>query len=117
MRYTTLTVGDAEYKLRATASSITDLEKKLGGQNPLNILMSLEQGELPSVTNILLILYAALQRYHSSLTFPKVMDLYDDYVESGKTYTDLIPVLIDVFQVSGFFNKAPMGSPEEQVNQ
>jgi len=103
MRFTTFKVGEKEYKLRAAASQIVDLEKKLGGRNPLSILMAVEGGELPSVTQVLLILHASMQKFHHGMTFEKVLDLYDDYVEEGYSYTDLIPVMVDVFKTSGFF--------------
>jgi hypothetical protein len=108
MLYTTLTVGEQEYKLRAGAADIVELEKKLGGKNPLSVLMSLENGELPSVGNLLLILHAALQKHHHGMKFNDVLELYDSYVDSGKTYTDLIPVMLETFKVSGFFkDQAP----------
>lgn len=117
MQYTTFTVGDKEYKLRATAATIVELEKRLGGKNPLDILMAVERGELPTVTNILYILHAALQKYHHGIDVRKVLEMYDSYIESGKNYTDLIPVLVDVFRVSGFFPTAPKEEQESQEPQ
>jgi hypothetical protein len=108
MLYTTLQVGEKEYKLRATASAIVELEKKIDGKNPLSVLMTVEKGEIPSVGNLLLILHAALQKYHHGMNFQKVLELYDDYVDSGKTYMDLIPVMMEAFKASGFFkDQAP----------
>ncbi|MEK4628111.1 DUF6096 family protein [Solibacillus sp. FSL R7-0682] len=106
MQYTTLKVGEQEFKLRATASAIVELEKKLGGRNPLQVLMTVENGEIPAVGNLLLILHASLQKYHHGMTWEKVLELYDDYVDVGNTYTDLIPVMIDAFKTSGFFKSA-----------
>lgn len=103
MRYTTFKVGEKEYKLRAAATQIVELEKKLGGRNPLSILMAVEGGELPSVTQVLLILHASLQKFNHGMTFERVLELYDEYVEEGNSYTDLIPVMVDVFKTSGFF--------------
>ncbi|MFF2449369.1 DUF6096 family protein [Neobacillus sp. NPDC058068] len=103
MLYTTLQVGEQEYKLRAPAAAIIELEKKLGGKNPLSVLMTVESGEIPSVGNLLLILHATLQKYHHGMTFENVLALYDNYVDSGKTYMDLIPVMMEAFKTSGFF--------------
>lgn len=103
MRFTEFKVGGKEFKLRAGASQIIELEKKLGGRNPLSILMAVEGGELPTVTQVLLILHASLQKFQHGMTFEKVLDLYDEYVEEGHSYTDLIPVMVDVFKTSGFF--------------
>lgn len=115
MKYTIFRVDDKEFKLRATASSIVALEKQLGGQNPLNVLMGLESGQLPSITATLHILHAAMQKYHHGMTIQKVMELYDEYVESGKNYTDLIPVLMEVFEISGFFPKTKTENEEETI--
>ncbi|ATP40698.1 hypothetical protein CSE16_11920 [Solibacillus sp. R5-41] len=103
MLYTEFKVGEQEFKLRATASAIIELEKKLGGRNPLQVLMTVENGEIPSVSSLLLILHASLQKYHHGMTFEKVLELYDDYVDAGNSYTDLIPVMVDTFRTSGFF--------------
>lgn len=117
MQYTTLTIGDKEYKLRATAATIVELEKRIGGKNPLDILMAVERGELPSVTNILYILHASLQKFHHGIDVRKVLDMYDAYIESGQNYIDLIPVLVEVFRVSGFFPAAPKEKQEDQETQ
>lgn len=98
--YTTLTVKDNEYKLRLGAKACVDLEKKLG-TNPVNILMAIaEKNQVPTLNTILNILQAALQKYHP-MTFEKVYELYDDYVEDGHTMLDLIPVIMEVFKQSG----------------
>ena len=106
MQYTLFRVGDKEFKLRATASSIIALEKQLGGRNPLTVLMGIETGNLPAVTDVLYILHAAMQKYHHGMTIQKVLELYDEYIDEGNSYTDLIPVLMDVFKTSGFFPKS-----------
>lgn len=114
--YTTFKVGNQEFKLRMGASAIIDLEKKLGGRNPLSILMGIEGGEMPSISSVLLILHAAMQKFHHATKFEDVIKLYDDYVEEGNSYTDLMPVMMEVFKVSGFFNgaKAEEVTPENQ---
>ena len=105
MLYTIFRIGDKEFKLRATAASIVALEKQLGGQNPLDLLLGVESGRLPPVSAVLHILHAAMQKYHHGMTFQKVMELYDEFIESGGSYTDLFPILIEVYRVSGFFPK------------
>lgn len=107
MKYTELNFGGEEFKLRMTAAATIALEKKLGGRNPLDILMAVEGGSMPSISSVLLILHASVQKFHHNIKFDDVVDLYDKYVEDGNSYTDLLPELIEVFKVSGFFpNKA-----------
>jgi hypothetical protein len=115
--YTTLTVNAKEFKLRVIASAVVALEKQLGGKNPLNVLMAVENGEIPSVTAVLLILHAGLQKFHHNMNWQKVLELYDEFVDSGQTYMDLIPVLIEVFKVSGFFRNPPEKDQGEQETQ
>lgn len=115
MLYTVFTVGDKEYKLRATASSIIEIEKRLGGKNPLDILMAIEGGELPPVSSILYILHGSMQKFHSKTDLQRVMQIYDEYIEAGNTYMDIIKVLMDVFRVSGFFATAPKTEQEEET--
>lgn len=106
MRYTTFEFGNQEYKLRLTAQTSTELERKLG-RNPLSLITS---DNFPPLTDVLLTLHAAMQKFHHGVTMQKVFDLYDEYVESGKDYTDLIPMLADVLEVSGFLKSTPKES-------
>lgn len=115
MQYAVLTVGGKEYKLRATAASIVELEKRLGGKNPLDVLMAIEHGQLPPVSSVLYILHAAMQKFNSKTDLQRVMQIYDEYVEAGNTYMDIIRVLMEVFRVSGFFATAPKTEPEEET--
>lgn len=105
MKYTEFKVGEKEFKLRLGAGEIVNLEKKLG-KNPLDILMNVEKGELPKIGDTLTILHAAMQKFHHNMTMEKVYQLYDEYVDEGNAYTDLIPVILEVFKVSGFFKEA-----------
>lgn len=115
MRYTTIEFAGKEYKLRLGANQIMELEKHLGGRNPLDVLMATEKGTLPSLTATLRILHAAMQKFHHGVSFSDVTNMYDTYVDSGKSYTDLLPELIEVFKVSGFFKVAPETEAENET--
>lgn len=101
MLYTTMTIKEQEYKLRLSANAIVQVEKKLG-ENPLNIIMRVEEGVIPSVTSLLIILWGALQPYNHEMTLEKVYSLYDDFIEDGKNLMDLVPIILEVFKTSGF---------------
>lgn len=107
MKYTTLTMNGKDYKLRLGAAHIEQLEKHLGGRNPLDLLMAAENGNMPPLTGTLRILHASMQKFQHGVSFSDVQNLYDEYVDEGNTYMDLLPHLIEVFQISGFFKKAP----------
>lgn len=110
MQYTTINIGEKELKLRLRAKDCVDLENKLGG-SPLDQLMGLENGKLPTVTLVVITLHAALQAFNNGYTVNKVFELYDEYIEEGGSLMDLVPKLIDIFKVSGFF-KNPETNPE-----
>ncbi|MFC5468411.1 DUF6096 family protein [Cohnella suwonensis] len=113
MLYTTLTIGSKDYKLRLGAANIMELEKQLGGNNPMDVLMATQNGQLPPLTATLRILHGSMQKFQHGVSFNDVVALYDDYVAEGNSYTDLLPVLIDVFKVSGFFKVAPEAESSE----
>lgn len=106
MRYVEFKVGKEEYKLRLGANEIINLEKKLQ-DNPLNVLMKIEDGGLPKIETLLYILHASLQRFHHGITLEDVTDIYDSYVEAGGTFTSLLTEMVEVFKISGFFKEPP----------
>lgn len=104
MRYVEFKAGNEEYKLRLGANEIINLEKKLQ-DNPLNVLMKIQDDGLPRTETLLQILHASLQRFHHGITLEDVTDIYDNYIEVGGTFTDLLTEMVEVFKVSGFFKE------------
>lgn len=113
MRYTTFEMAGDTYKLRLSASAIENLENKIG-DNPLNVALSVQSGGMPKVSKVLAILQASMQQFHKGVTPSKMNQLYDAYVDDGNSLMDLIPVLLDVFRVSGFL---PQETAEDQDDQ
>jgi hypothetical protein len=109
MLYYTLHIGDKEYKCRLTARACVELEKKLG-ENPLNVFIRVasSEGNLPELGSLITILHASLQSMEHNISLEKTYDIYDEFVDEGHTMMDLVPVILEIFKVSGFFN-------EEQV--
>ena len=99
--YVELKIGANEFKLKMKTRQIVALEKALG-KSPLNILMEAQEGNLPSIEDMLTILAASLQQFHHGYDINKVYDLYDEFVEEGNTMMELIPIIIDVLSVSGY---------------
>ena len=105
MIYTTLQIGEKEYKCRLTAKSCVDLERKLGG-NPLNIFTKIkENGEMPRLQDMMLILHSSLQAYNHGISLDDTYNIYDEFVNDGNTLMELIPIIIEIFKVSGFFKE------------
>lgn len=102
MLFTTFKVGTNEYKLRLTTKAMIDVENKLG-ENPLNAFMRITDGdELPKMSTMITILWGAIQALNHKITFDAVCNIYDEFIDEGNTMLDLIPILLEVFKVSGF---------------
>lgn len=96
MNTVTFIVGGEEYKLRLTTAAIIKLEEKLG-YNPLHIFG--DGTTTPKVTDLVNFLWAALLPKHN-LKFDAVCNLFDAWLEENVP-TDMLPVIIDVYKVSG----------------
>lgn len=108
--YTEFIVGNDVYKLKLNTRASIALEKALG-YNPILMLMKIDEGEMPKLNDLLIILQGMLQSYHHGMNMDRVYDLFDRYVADGHNMFDLIPVFVEVFQESGYINK-----PGEEVD-
>lgn len=114
MLYTVINIGGTDYKARLNAKACVDLEKKLG-TNPLNIFAKIaEDGSIPDMGVLISILQASLTAYNHGMTIDKTYELYDKFVDDGNTLMDLVPILLDVFKVSGFFKEDTSEDVEEK---
>ena len=116
MLYYSWTVGDRDYKCRLTARACVDLEKKLG-ENPLNVFINRANanGALPSIGDIVTILHASLQSMEHGITLDRTYDLYDEYVDEGHSLVEIIPIILEIFKVSGFFNEEDQKNAEMEA--
>lgn len=112
--YTELIVNGETFKLKLNTRASVQLEKALG-YNPITMLMDIDNGIMPKLGDVLLILQACLQAYHHGYNLEKTMDLFDKYVEDGNSMFDLIPLFIEVFQQSGYITKG--GDSEEEAEK
>ena len=103
-------VGEKALKLGMKTRQIVALEKSLG-KSPLNILMDAQEGALPPINDMLIILWAALQQYEHGYNMEAVYDLYDEFIDEGNTMMELIPIVIDVLSVSGYIK---MDEPKDK---
>ena len=115
MLYSEIKIGEKDLKLRLDARSCVDLERKLG-KSPLAIFMQ-EDKALPTLEELITILHGSLQKYNKGFTLEKTYDLYDLYVEEGNTFTDFIPVIMEIFKVSGFFKEEEVKNAEVDVEK
>ena len=98
MMYVDFPAGNKEYKLRMSMRAVVNLEKQLG-QNPLTIFGSGDV--MPTLTDMMLILHASLQQYQHGITIDDTYDIFECWLNEGNSMTDFIPVIIEIFKVSG----------------
>ena len=104
--YVDFSAGGKEYKLRLNTRNIVSLEKALG-MNPLAIFGNGET--MPTITTLVTILHASLQQYQHNITLDDAYDIFDNYLSDGNTMTDFIPVVLDLYRVSGLIRKTESG--------
>lgn len=109
MKHHVITMAGRELKCRLTTQGITEVERKLGNKNILKVIL---EDQVPSLSVVLAILHQSLQPLEHGYTMEKVYKLYDDYVEEDKTYMDLVPEIIKVLEISGFFKKVEESEEE-----
>lgn len=98
MIYVDFTAGNKDYKLRLNTRNLIALEKSLGC-NPLSIFGDGET--IPTVTDMVMILYYSLQQLNHSISLEDAYTIYDSYLEDGHTVTDFITVILDIYKASG----------------
>lgn len=109
MLFTNFNVGEKTYKCRLNTRALVQLEKDMGC-NPLTLFMKIgNDGNLPSLSDMLSILHASLQCYEHGISKDDVYDIYDAYIDAGNTYVDFIAVIIDICKTSGLFKEEKKG--------
>lgn len=98
MLYVDFSAGEKEYKLRLNTRNVITLEKSLNG-NPLSIFGT--GNRIPSITEMVAILHASLQQYHHNIGMNEAYEIFDAYLADGRTMTDFIPVIVDIYKASG----------------
>lgn len=104
MNYIEFTAGNKEYKLRLNTRNVIALEKRLG-VNPLAIFG--DGDTIPTITTMVAVLHASLVQYQHGITFENAYDIFDDYLADGNAMTDFIPVILEIYKVSGLIKDDP----------
>ena len=113
--FTELNIGNETYKLRLTTRTSIALEKALG-YNPLSMFMDMDNGNMPKLTDMLIILHSMLQSMNHGINLDKTYDLFDTYVADGHNLFDLVPVFIEVFQECGYMAKTNSSIETDEKN-
>lgn len=94
-------VGGRTYKLAMNTRSVIELEKKMGC-NPIAVFG--DGDRVPTVTDMINILSAALQRFEHGLTQNDAICIFDAWLDEGHNIAEFIPVILDVYKVSGLIS-------------
>ena len=109
MMYLDFTAGNKDYKFRLSTRNTVMLEKQLGC-TPLAIFGSGDT--IPTITQMVNILYASLIQYNHGITLNDAYDIFDAYLADGNTMTDFIQVIVDIYKTSGLIKTE--GTEEEK---
>lgn len=102
MMYIDFTAGNKDYKLRLSIRATVALEKQLG----VNPLMIFGNGEtIPTITTMVQVLHAALQQYNHGISMDDAYNIFEAWLNDGNTITDFLPIIIDVYKVSGIIKQ------------
>jgi hypothetical protein len=103
--FTEITIGGVDYKLRLTTRASIAIEKALG-YNPMNVFIAMEDGSMPKLGDMVIILHGMLQPLNHGITLEKTYDLFDTYAAEGHSMFDLVNIFVEVFQESGYMPKS-----------
>ena len=106
MLFHIIKIGDTEYKCKINTNGLVSLERRLKG-NPLNIFMTIgdENFTLPKIEDLLIIFHESLTTYQHGISMDDVYDIFDKYIEDGKTIVDFINEIVEIFNVSRLLPK------------
>ena len=117
MLFHIIKIGDTEYKCKINTNGLVSLERRLKG-NPLNIFMTIgdENFTLPKIEDLLIIFHESLTTYQHGISMEDVYDIFDKYIEDGKTIVDFINEIVEIFNVSGLLPKDKKNSKTSSKN-
>ncbi len=114
MLYCEFEAGNNTYKLRLNTRNTVSLEQKLGC-NPVMIFGNGDR--VPTVTEMVAILNYSLQAYHHGITMNEAYDIFDNWLDDDHAMTEFIPVIVNIFKVSGLMKDKKSNTPPEDEDE
>lgn len=112
MIYKEFNVGDKCYKLRLTTKDICDLEQDIN-MNPL-MIFGKNGDRVPTVGIMVNILYHSLQSLNHGISRNEAFSIFDEWLaKENKIVTDFIPIVIDIYRVSGLIKEEKVEAEEK----
>lgn len=110
--FATWTVEGVEYRLKLTTGAIVKLEERYRTN-----LINLVDG-FPSLSVMLAITHASLNKYHHGIKENDVKDMFDTYLDEGGSQTAfLTDVIMPIYQASGFFTEGMEETMSEKLEE
>lgn len=75
------------------------------GINPVMVLSNISTNNLPTIDTLITILHACLQSQHHGISLDDCYTIYDQMVDDGKSFADLIAIIAECFKISGLIPK------------
>lgn len=110
MMYYDFEASNKSYRLRLSTRNIVSLEKQIGC-NPLAIFG--DGSTIPTVSVMVQVLFHSLQQYNHGITLNDAYDIFDAYLADGHSTTDFIPVILEIYKVSGIIKDSAEGTDEK----
>lgn len=112
--FITWDTGKEQYKLKLTAVAISKVEQRF----KRNLLSVVTDDGIPPVTTMLTIIQAAMLQFHHNMTFLRVQNAYDAYVENGGDQMKLLSdTIMPLLGASGFFTDSQMEILTEEMKE
>ncbi len=97
-------VKGKEYQLRLTIKNVMALESALN-TNPINILINMQKGIVPKISELVTILHFCLQELNHGISMDETQRIFEDYLSEGKTIFDVSELIAIVLKDSGLVGK------------
>lgn len=110
MNYVDFAANGNEYKLRLNVRNTVALEKVLGC-NPLTVFGNGDT--IPTLTVMVQILHASMQQLNHGITMEKAYSIFDEWLEEGHTLLDFLPIIIEIYKVSGIISNEKAAENEK----
>ena len=87
--------------MRLTAGAIMSIEKKLGK----SLFAALEGIQDNMIETIAAIIWGAMQPLNANFPFEKAIELFDEYIDEGNSFEDMMQEINAMLKASGFFKR------------
>lgn len=110
--YIDFEAGNKAYKLRLNTKNIVALEKLLGC-NPIAIFGAGDR--IPTITEMVYVLHSSLQHFHHGVTLDNACDIFDEWLDNDHSMTDFVPVIMDIYRVSGIVKNSKKEESDNDI--